>query len=271
MSALAALVLTGTGCLTSGSSSSPIRSSTSSGTTSAGTSAKVESPVSYLAKDDVAAAIEADRQKATWIGRGVGGVIGFLAANEFSEKLGLSKTEGRVILTGIGIYAGDQIGKAVAEVAAKRRRQYAKEHDYLESEIQAASSAVSVRESKLRDAEEAILSRRAKLAELEAARIRSAADLAYAQAELQRVEADLAATGTLIASYEGGLKYIDEALKTSQAAANASAQERVEWEQKKKDLNDQRGLLADQLKRLKGVETDLTADKKRLDTLIAQR
>lgn len=224
------------------------------------------SPVEELAKKDI--------RTATNIGNIVGLVTGGVAGNALCKKYKDCANNPQIKLLAIAAAAklgsniGSAFGNEIGETAANRRRAYATEHAYLESEIAASEKAIATREQDLKQNDLEITEVRRRIAELQAKQALTAAEIADAKKIHRELTTQKETNNILLVQYNEKIAYLDHALKTSELSADAKQEDKARWKNKYVSLKDKR----DELTRQRdGVETQnalLSNDQKILEKII---
>jgi len=173
----------------------------------------------------------------------------------------------------VGGVVGSKVGEAIGHTVAQRRRQYASEHEFLESEIRATGAAIAIREEKLAAMDHENRQRKDDIAQLEVSTQDRKKVSKSAKKLLAWVEKRIAENKILLDDYQGALEYLDQTLNTSTLSLEAMANEErtAQWEKKKTALTEKRGELALQYSQLQGVGESLEQDKARLSELVAKK
>ena len=199
-----------------------------------------DSPVDELGKEDI--------RKSELIGKYTGCIVGGAAVAIALEKW-LGDRRMRVLGASAGCILGgkmgEQMGRAVGERAAARRKQYAQEHDYLESEIAASERAIETRKRDIASNETEIESIQARISELAARSELTRKERDEAKSIKAELEEAITKQDIILAQYEEKIAYLNHALETSKAETDATAQEIKLWETKHASLTKKRdGLIA---------------------------
>lgn len=226
-----------------------------------------KSPIEELAKEDIS--------KATTIGKyavgGLGGIFGVVACKKFLGD-GCSG-QAAVISAGLGATAGAKlgkiIGKSVGEKAANRRRVYASEQEYLDSEIKASQKAIVVRKKGIKDTNHKITKSEQRIAYLQKKSTLTQRELAEAKALKASTEKELNNTNILLGQYKEKVAYLDKTLETSEAEAKAKKENIAAWKKKYAVLKTRRDKLQAQQAEVEQQKVALESSKKALDTLIS--
>jgi hypothetical protein len=224
------------------------------------------SPVEQLAREDIS--------KATTIGKVTGGVIGGTTGNVVCNKNEDCRNNSAyrtVVLaasTAGGVVIGEAIGKQIGETAANRRRAYASEHEYLESEISASEKAIAVREKDIESNALEIERTRKRIAELEARQSLTQSEIDEAKNLKKQLKAETDRNNTLIVQYNEKIAYLDHALKTSEESAKAKQEDIELWQKKHGSLQEKRDTLLKQRDTVAQQNDQLDKDQKILDKVL---
>lgn len=184
------------------------------------------SPLDELAEQDV----NSSRRTGQTVGAVIGGVLGgVLGRNRDSEAERVVAIVGGA---GAGYMLGGRVGEAMGQRAAERRRAYAREHEFLEAEIAASERAIAAQQQSIDSTEEDIVATESRIAQLEDGSDMTRAQLAEARTLKADLEQRIAENETLMASYQEKLTYLTHVLETSEADADATAEEVAMHEQR---------------------------------------
>lgn len=227
-----------------------------------------KSPVEELAKEDIS--------KATTIGKYTGAAVGGVAALLLCKKLlgGLCDTgAGQALAISAGGIGGAKlgalIGKNVGEKAANRRRIYASEQEYLESEIKASQKAIVVRKKGIKDTNQKIKNSEQRIAYLQKKSALTQKELAEAKELKASTDEELKNTEILLGQYTEKVAYLDKTLATSEAEAKAKKENISAWEKKYAVLKARRNKLQAQQAEVEQQKVALESSKEALGKLIA--
>jgi DNA repair exonuclease SbcCD ATPase subunit len=210
-----------------------------------------ESETGYLPSplDELA---ERDVQNSKAAGQKTGAVAGGVAGWVLSKNR--DSTTERVAITaaavGAGSFVGGQIGEAVGKRAAARRHQYAKEYEFLESEIAASERAIAVREEELERTDQEIAQNESRIDELKSQESLTRRELEEAKqlkVELQQQQAE---NESLMADYDEKIAYLTHVLDSSKVEGDATEAEREKYEQRHAALTAKRTRLLAQYESL---------------------
>lgn len=229
------------------------------------TSSDNSSPIEQLAKEDI--------RKASLIGNWVGLVAGYVGAVKLCEKnqsLCDNDLVKQAIIQGmiqVGSGLGKQIGGAIGTKAADRRKLYASENDFLDSEIEASEKAISVREHELTENEEAIASKKSRIKALQERKMLTEQEIAESKALKSDIEEQISYNEELLAHYDEKLIYLNAVIDESEISPNSTKEELEFWEVKHKKLQDQRNELVELRNKVAHQNTQLTTDKEILENM----
>lgn len=178
------------------------------------------SPLEELAQKD----ISKSRSRGQQIGGAVATVLGAVLSKDIDNRA--VRTIAIAGSAGLGVHVGGRIGEEMGKRAADRRLAYAKEHDFLESEIEASERAIAMRELELEEADATIEHKQARIAELQEREHLTREQLAEARTLKQDLISQVEENQELMVSYEEKLTYLTHVLETSEAEADATEEER---------------------------------------------
>lgn len=190
----------------------------------------IPSPVEELANNDV--------RKSRNVGRVLGGILGAGVAYKASENVDDDGKRAAITAAGAaaGVAIGGKVGEKIGQVAADRRRQYASEKEFLDSEIAASEKAITVREQDINKVNAEIAQTRQRVDELVAKADLTQQERKEAENIKQDIEQTIEENEKLLKSYDEKIAYLEHSLETSKAEAHASAEEKEEWEQRYSEL-----------------------------------
>ena len=190
----------------------------------------IPSPVEELANNDV--------RKSRNIGKAVGALLGAGAAALATKNVDDGQKRSAIIVGSAlaGGALGDQVGKKLGETAAKRRRQYASEQEFLESEIAASENAIEVRQQDIDEVNSRVAQNEKRVEEFKAKAHLTRKEKEEAENLKQEIERTIAQNEQIMKDYDEKIAYLQHSLETSKAEATASAEEKEKWEQRYADL-----------------------------------
>lgn len=222
------------------------------------------SPVESLASED----IRKSEKVGTVTGAAVGAVVGYKVAGNNTNDKNMQKvaTVGGAILGGM---VGKQIGNKVGQVAANRRKQYASEQEFLESEIAASEKALSIREQDIKSTNEKIASMQKRIDQLSAKSELTTKEREESEALRTSVSQTIEENKALLNEYEDKIAYLEYSLETSELSANATATEKQQWEDKYAKLQSKTKQLVAQRGTLQEQTIQLAKSKEALDNALS--
>lgn len=226
-----------------------------------------ESPIEQLAKEDI--------RKATTIGNYLGMITGGSAAVYFCKKnsRACDNKEVRIAVVGVmlklGSNIGSSIGGEIGETAANRRRAYASEHDYLESEIQASERAIAVREEDILETNNDIEMSRQRITELTEKDELTRNEIKEAKKIKKNLKRKVEKNNTLMVQYNEKIAYLDHSLATSEKSANDKKEDKDLWKKKHASLQEKRDALMAQRDAVEDQNGQLANDQRMLDKILS--
>lgn len=224
------------------------------------------SPVDQLAEKDIS--------NATFIGNVAGIAGGAILGNKLCGNSKHCKNNKQInqlmvaAMMKLGSDVGSKFGKEIGEAAANRRKSYATEHDYLESEISASENAITVREEGIQSTNSEISSTRARIKELEAKESLTRSEISEAKKLRKSLEEQVETNNNLVVQYNEKIAYLDYALNTSEENAEAKKEDKAMWQKKHASLTEKRDALVKQRESVEQQNAQLTNDQQVLKKII---
>ena len=170
----------------------------------------VTTPVEDLARQDVVKFRDA--------GIFIGKLASFLMENFFDKNHRFPRELYRQIPVVTGL-----LGQSVGNVVANRRRAYASEYDYINSEVQSAQKAINRKQDQISSLRSQQASVANQVHSLQAETRHNHNVSAKAASLLEKVNGQIEQNEKLIAKYHDAVLYLDTAIRTSQKATKQSA------------------------------------------------
>ncbi len=205
----------------------------------ASTPTTTSSPVEKLARRDV--------RNSAFAGAALGALGGAIIGNNVGDR---NAERGALI----GATAGALIGAGVGKIAADRRRAFASEQAYLESEIAIANEAVDAKEKELVAAEAEIVRTDQLISELQQQRANNRNVSAAAESEIETLNNQIQGYESELLDYKNSIDYLKEALDTSEQEAAQAGSDRMQVEALQEQLLAKRNDLESQYTRLSGIK-----------------
>jgi hypothetical protein len=225
------------------------------------------SPIEELAKKDIS--------KATTIGNYAGMIAALPVANYACKKMGKNCMDNPIVkaavypvIVKLGSEIGSTIGKELGTTAANRRRHYAKEHEYLESEIKASEKAINIRKSEMQATDQKMARAEQRIKALEGKKSLTKKEIAEAKKFKKEIAQVVKNNETLVVQYNEKIAYLDTALSTSEENLKKTKDDKKLWQRKYNSLKNKRDGLVEQRDSVKQQDTQLAGDQRALDKLL---
>jgi chromosome segregation ATPase len=167
----------------------------------------------------------------------------------------------------VGAAVGGLTGAAIGNVAANRRKHYARENAFLDSEIQVADKAIVAKKNRITELENEVTRSKKKIDQLEEQHKKNVDISKDLEAEQKRLETAIASNTEELKRHEDAISYLNFSLESSKIEAAATEEERKEWVATSADLSARRTSLTDQFAALNGVNKDLASQSERITAL----
>jgi chromosome segregation ATPase len=227
--------------------------------------ADMDSPIEQLAEEDI--------RKSKRIGEILGDAAVIYATKKWCEEHSCNPNNpvDQLAISTIEKQARkpvEAMSEQVGVLAANRRRQYASEYDYLESEIEASEKAISIREKDIQSNNKEIESSSQEIKTLQDKSALTQQDIRTARTLQANTEQQLAESKLTLAQYDEKLDYLDASLKNSESAATKNKEDKARWEEKYSNLKQKRDALLGQRAVIASQNDNLTRDQKALNNLL---